>query len=103
MGKNDSDRRTFETDGAVQEVDDSPRPPVPSGMVGDPRTPARGKAPTFIAVGLVITWTVMVLGAVVVEYAKGNTTGGLEIGKGYLSQFVLMAVGWLYGRGLPGR
>lgn len=103
MGANDSDHWVFEEDGAIQEVDGSPRTPIPSGVVGDPRTPARSKAPTFIAAGLVITWTVMVLGAVVVEYAKGNTTAGLEIGKNYLSQFVLMAVGWLYGRGLPGR
>ena len=93
----------FEDEATIQEVDSSPRPPVPSGTIGDFNAPARGKAAVNVAVGLISLWTLVVLMAVFLEYAKGNTTTGLEIAKNHMSQFVLLAGGWLYGRGISGR
>lgn len=98
-----SDHWIFETDEAVQEVDGNPRPPVPSGMVGDPGSPSKSKAPISIAVWSAAIWFAIVTAAVIIEYFKGNTTGGLEIGRTYLFPIVSMAVGWVYGRGSPGR
>jgi len=52
----ESDHWIFETDEAVQEVDGNPRPPVPSGLVGDPGSPSKSKAPISIAVWSAAIW-----------------------------------------------